>query len=252
MEIEDRSRAVTVNGRVVASTRRLPTYVWLPAGSGPHPLVIVAHGYEVGPLTYARYCAALAAAGYVVAAPSFPAADASRGNGIDRADIPNQARDVPFVVAALRTGVYASSIATGNYAVVGHSDGADVALDVGYASGLADTQVAAVVAIAPDAFTSALASTPPPPLLLMHSDADPIVPYSESVQVFGRIGGRRTFVTLLGADHLPPVANVTTWTPVVDDATILFLHATLGGTQSIDSARAAMAVAGLSTVRTAG
>ena len=53
-------------------------------------------------------------------------------------------------------------------------------------------------------------------------------------------------------DHLPPVANVTTWTPVVDDATILFLHATLGGTQSIDSARAAMAVAGLSTVRTAG
>lgn len=247
--LEDRSRPVVVKGRTVAATRVLPTLVWLPPGGGPHPLIVFAHGYEVGPATYARFCAAIAAAGYVVAAPSLPAADAGRGFGLDRDGIPDEARDVSFVATSLRTGTLTSSITAGTFGVVGHSDGADVALDVGYASGLADPAVGAVVAISPDAFTLSLASIPPPPLLLMHSDSDPVVPYSESVQVFGRIGGSRSFVTLLGADHLPPVAAATQWTPVVDAATIAFLDATLKGIRTLDAARAVMAVAGVSTLR---
>ena len=250
--LEDAGRPVVTRGRTVAATRRLPTLLWLPPGDGPHPLVVFAHGYSVGPLTYARFCAALSAAGYVVAAPSFPLADGGRGLGLDRGDLPNESTDVSFVIASLRTGSFASSITPGPVGVVGHSDGADVALEIGYQRGLADPAVGAVVAIAPDAFDATLAPAPRPPLLLMHADADSVVPYSESVQVFGAVSTQRTFITLLGADHLPPVAESTRWTTVVDTATIAFLDATLRGSATIDAARRRMAVAGLSTVRTAG
>lgn len=252
VDLEDTRRPVVTNGRSVAPTRRLPTLVWSPPGGGDHPLVVFAHGYSVGPLTYARFCAAIAAAGYVVAAPSFPLADAGRGLGLDRGDLPNEATDVSFVISALRSGSYASAISAGAVGVVGHSDGADVALEVGYQSGLADRSVGAVVAIAPDAFAGTLASPPRPPLLLVHADSDPVVPHAESEQVFSVIPTPRSFVTLLGADHLPPVAESTRWTPIVDSATVAFLDATLRRTITIDAARQGMAVPGLSTLRIAG
>lgn len=254
IELEDRSRAVEAGGRIVAATRVLPTLVWLPSGDGPHPLVILAHGYEVGTAPYRRLCATLAAAGFVVAAPSFPLADRSRGLGLDRADIPEEAIDVSFVIASLRAGPLASAIASGPVGVVGHSDGADVALLVARGRGYADPAVGAIVAIAPDAFTVPLAPVPPTPpaVLLVHSDADEIVPISESEQVFAMIGGSRTFVTLVGAPHLAPVEGSTRWTAIVDDATIMFLRATLDGGTDLAAARAAMAVAGLSSVRSAG
>lgn len=251
VELEDRSRPVVVKGHVVAATRRLPTFVWLPPGTGPHPLVVFAHGYDVGPLTYVRFCAAIAAAGYVVAAPSFPAADPGRGLGLDRVELPAEARDVAFVASSLRSESFAGAIAPGSFGVVGHSDGADVALDAGFAAGLSDPSVGAVVAIAPDAFSFDLAPAPRPPLLLVHSDADPVVPWSESVQVFGRVATQRQFVTLQGADHLPPVATSTRWTPIVDAATVGFLDAVLRGTTTLDAARRAMVVPGLSTLRIA-
>lgn len=251
VQLEDSSRPVVTRGRTVAATRQLPTLVWMPPGTGPHPLVVFAHGYSVGALTYARFCASIAAAGYVVAAPSFPLADAGRGLGLDRGDLGNEATDVSFVITALRSGSLASAIGDGPVGVVGHSDGADVALEVGYQVGLADRSVGAVVAIAPDAFDAALAPTPRPPLLLMHGDRDSVVPHSEAVQVFGVIAAPRTFVTLVGADHLPPVAESTKWTTVVDSSTIAFLDATLRSATTIDLARARMTVAGLSTIRVA-
>lgn len=252
VEIEDRSRAVVSGGRAISATRRLPTLVWSPADAGPHPLVVFAHGYEVGTAPYLRFCANLAAAGFVVAAPSFPLADRSRGNGLDRGDIPQEAIDVAFVIDALRSGPLAPSIGPGRVGVVGHSDGADVALLVGYGRTTVDPAVGAVVAIAPDAITGDLATTAPPPLLLVHSDSDEVVPSSDSAQVFARIGGSRTFVSLSGAPHLAPVEGSTRWTNVVDDATVLFLRATIAGGIDMASARSSMGVGGLSSVRSAG
>ena len=247
-DLVDNARPVTSNGRTIATTRALPTTVWRPGGAGNHPLVVLAHGYRLGPPGYARFCAMLAEAGYVVAAPSFPLADETRGNGLDRADIPSEARDVSFVISALRKSLIASSIAPGPVGVAGHSDGADVALIVGYQQGFADPTIGAVVAVAPDAFTGQLSSNRPP-LLLIHADADATVPYSESVQVFARIPGRRIFLTLIGADHLPPIADSTVWTSALDGATVTFFDATLKQVQTFESAQTLIGTLGRSRLQ---
>lgn len=240
IELVDSSRPVVNNGRTVAATRSLPTTVWRPNRDGIFPLVVFAHGYRLGPPGYARFCAMLADAGYIVAAPSFPLADETRGNGLNRDDIPNEAKDVSFVVAALRSSALGSSITPGPVGVAGHSDGADVALIVGFQQGYADQEVAAVVAVAPDAFTAQLSASRPP-LLLIHADADATVPYSESIQVFTHVAGQRTFLTLIGADHLPPIAQETKWTPVLDGAVVTFFDATIKNVQTLASAQALLA-----------
>jgi predicted dienelactone hydrolase len=56
-----------------SSSRVLPTTIWYPSdGGGPFPLVVFAHGYGVTPSFYASLLPRLAAAGYVVAAPTYP------------------------------------------------------------------------------------------------------------------------------------------------------------------------------------
>jgi pimeloyl-ACP methyl ester carboxylesterase len=248
LALVDTSRPVVSNGRTISSTRSLPTTVWRPNREGIFPLVVFAHGYRLGPPGYARFCAMLSDAGYIVAAPSFPLADESRGNGLNRDDIPNEAKDVSFVIAALRASALAPVIASGPVGVAGHSDGADVALIIGYQQGYADAAVGSVVAVAPDAFTGQL-STNRPPLLLVHADADATVPYSESVQVFARVPGQRTFLTLIGADHLPPIDGNTVWTPVLDGAVVTFFDATLKHVQTLESARTLMATLGRSKLQ---
>jgi dienelactone hydrolase len=226
IELTDTSRSTVRDGQVIANHRYLPTFVWRPSRPGRFPLVVFAHGYRLGPMGYSRFCAALAEAGYVVAAPSFPLADESRANGLDRADIPNEAVDVGFVIAALRAGSVASSLTADAVGVVGHSDGADVALLVGERVGLTVPGIGAIVSISPDALYDDVVGAPPP-LLLMHGDADSVVPYSESVQVFSHVHGARYFLTLTGADHLPPIAGGTSWTPTLDEAVASFLDAEL-------------------------
>lgn len=191
----------------------------------------------------------LAEAGYIVAAPSFPLADETRGNGLNRDDIPNEALDVAFVINSLRGSAIASSIAPGQVGVSGHSDGADVALIAGYQKGYADPSIGAVVAVAPDAFVGQL-STNRPPLLLVHADSDGTVPYAESVQVFAHVQGQRTFLTLVGADHLPPIAENTVWTSALDGAVVTFFDATLKRVQTLESAQQLMQTLGRSKLDT--
>jgi len=226
VSVVDPNRPTVKNGQLISNERVLPTSIWRPSIGGPYPLVIFAHGYRLGPTSYERFCRTLASAGYIVAAPSFPLADAQRGNGVDRGDIPNEATDVSFVINALRAGPVTSDIAAGPVAVVGHSDGADVALMVGYQKAKADLRVGAVVAVAPDAMNGALVASGPP-LLLIQGDQDSIVPYSNSQRVFAQVSAKRYYLTLIGADHLPPIYGGTKWTAVLDTAVALFLKATV-------------------------
>ena len=202
--------------------------MWRPVAGGHFPLVVFAHGYDVGPLTYERFCSTLAAAGYVVAAPSFPLEDPSRGYGLDRADLPNEATDVSYVISALLRGPLAVHIDARRVAVVGHSDGADVALMVGYQAGRVDRRVAAVVADAPDPMTGPIVGSSRPLLLVQGSDDD-VVPYAASGEVYARVRAPSYYVTLLGATHLPPIQGGTPWTPVLDAAVADFLDATVAG-----------------------
>jgi dienelactone hydrolase len=220
----DPSRQLESNGVVLAPARSLPTYIWAPSSGGPFPLVVFVHGYDIGPLDYQRFCSTLASSGYVVAAPSFPLEDPSRGFGLNRGDIPNEATDVSFVISSLLGAAAARMINPGQIAVIGHSDGADVALLVGYGPGHVDARVRAVVSDAPDPMTGGVQASNVP-LLLIQGTADSVVPYSSSGVVFDQIQSPVDYVSLLGADHLPPIAGGTPWTPVLDNAVADFLDA---------------------------
>jgi alpha-beta hydrolase superfamily lysophospholipase len=218
----DTSRKLVNGGVVLASQRNLPTYVWTPTAPGAYPLVVFVHGYNIGPLQYQRFCSTLASSGYVVAAPSFPLEDPSRGNGLSRADLPNEAIDVAFVITSLEANASANKIQLSRIAVIGHSDGADVALLVGYERGTVDSRVLAIVSDAPDPITSTTVPSSVP-LLLIQGTADSIVPYSSSQTVYNQLSVPTYYVSLLGADHLPPIAGGTAWTPVLDASIAEFL-----------------------------
>lgn len=222
----DPTRPTQNAGVTLLDHRELPTTVWIPT-SGTHPLVVFAHGYDIGPLDYARFCEQLAAGGFVVAAPSFPLADPSRGFGLDRGDISQEALDIVLLAHQLQSGELADHITDGQVGVVGHSDGADAALLVAERTTVTDPLIGDVVAIAPDSLVGPITDDPPP-LLIIHGTADSVVPYSESLQVFGAVHGTRWFLTLEGADHLPPIAGGTPWTPVLDTAVVTFLRDTIG------------------------
>ena len=156
-----------------------------------------------------------------------------------------------FVITSLQSGPLAASLAPGPVGVVGHSDGADVALMDGYQQGKVDPRVGAVVAVAPDAMTGAVAAGGPP-LLLVQGDHDSVVPYSNSQQVFTQVSARRYYLTLLGADHLPPIQGGTRWTPVLDGAVASFLDGTLRRTESPAALQAALSGLASSRLQVAG
>jgi len=222
----DTSRAVVSGGNVLAGQRNLPTTLWSPAGTGPFPLVVFVHGYDVGPIDFQRFCSTLASSGYVVAAPSFPLEDPAQGFALDETHLVDEATDVAFVITSLERDA-AARVDRSRVAVVGHSDGADVALLVGYGPGSSDPRVGAVVASAPDTMTE------PPvasrvPLLLVQGTADAVVPYSSSQSVYSQIRSPAYYLTLIGADHVSPVVGGSPWTPVLDKAVAEFLDATVG------------------------
>ena len=238
VDLVDTTRPVVSGGETLADQRALPTQVWSPGGPGPFPLVVFVHGYDTGPLEYARFCSTLASSGYVVAAPSFPLEDPARGFPLDRTHLADEAGDVSFVITSLEQRAGALALAPGAVAVVGHSDGADVALLVGYGPGTVDGRVRAVVAAAPDPLPSG-AATSTVPLLLVQGTDDSVVPYTSSQTVFAQVDTPVVYLTLIGADHLPPIAGGTPWTPVLDTAVARFLDATVAHRGSATGALAA-------------
>ncbi|HXJ65827.1 MAG TPA: hypothetical protein VNN79_18875 [Actinomycetota bacterium] len=221
----DRTRQVVSGEVVLASERVLSSEIWMPKSPGRFPLVVFVHGFDTFPDAYARFCSQLASAGYVVVAPSFPLEDPTRGFGLNRDDLPNEATDVSFVIGAVRRGPLGRRLDRGT-AVVGHSDGADVALMVGYQRGRADPRVGAIVADAPDPMAGALVRSRSP-LLLVQGNADTVVPYSSSQTVFRQVSAPRLYLTLLGADHVPPIFGSSKWTEPLDAAVADFLDATV-------------------------
>ena len=210
-----------------ARRRPLPTHLQLPHADVPWPLVVFAHGWMGHPRKFRRLFASLAAAGYAVAAPTFPNTnEASSGREMD--DVQHQPADVRFVLdSVLADDRFDPTRVT----VAGFSLGAQTALGVAFETSQRDPRVAAVVAISGGLGPFGRHELGAGPLLVVHGRRDPVVDYAHGFDVYRRARPPKALLTILLPGHAeyvqddPPTAGDT----VVADVTTAFLDTVLRG-----------------------
>jgi alpha-beta hydrolase superfamily lysophospholipase len=240
-----------------APSRHLPTVIFYPAvGTNPAPetpnaqplyrswpLVVFAHGYNVTPLTYHDLLHHLAQSGFVVAAPSFPLE--TEGGPLDENDLRNEPADMRFVIthvlaaSSAASGVLSGMVDPARIAVVGHSDGGEAALAVGFLAGDEDNRIGPIVAMAAQAILNGdhvSAAAVAHPLLVVQGTADTINPPARGDQVYASAPSPKAYLRLLGAGHLPPVADDNQWRPIVEATIVDWLDAWFGPPNSVGAA----------------
>ena len=177
-----------------------------------------------------------AAAGYVVAAPTFPiSGHTSQGLG-GVADVANQPGDLRFVMtrvlALARTkGPLKGKVDARHVGVAGHSLGAVTTLGYVERSCCRDPRVDAAISISG---TPLVGGTDfkgkGPPLLLIHGDHDPTVRYAGSTSSYARAAPPKYLLTVLGGLHGDFLAGGTSpAVPIVEATTLDFWNAYLKG-----------------------
>lgn len=214
-ELVDPSRPTAAAGDQPARPERpLPVLTYYPDAPGPFPLVVFAHGNTVSDPGYYRVLLrSWAAAGYVVAAPVFPLSSTRLPGG--GGDLVNQPADVSFVVSAMLGmsadphGPYAGRIDPTRIAAAGHSLGAMTTLGVAFHSCCKDPRIRAGIVLAGaerpfpngEFFPAAAARTP---ILIVHGDADPLLPLAGARRIFDHAGTPKFLLTVTGGDHDVP------------------------------------------------
>jgi fermentation-respiration switch protein FrsA (DUF1100 family) len=271
----DTSRRIHLaNGTSVPRT--LVTYVRYPAlgppsrteeidapaarAAGPFPLVIFGHGFAVTPRLYGHLLQSWARAGYVVAAPVFPRANANAPGGPEESDIVNQPGDMSFVISRLLeasragSGPLTSLIDSSHIAVSGQSDGAVTALAVAYSRRFSDPRVGAAVIMSGAEMSGVGGFSFPragPALLATQGTADTTNEPRFTYKFFNSARGPKYLLRLLGAGHLPPYTRQQPQLSVVERVTIAFLDGYLKhGPQTLQRLASLGSVRGIAAITT--
>ncbi|MDQ6778956.1 MAG: hypothetical protein M3071_22660 [Actinomycetota bacterium] len=272
----DTSRAVHYPGQP-AQPRPLTTVIRYPAAgaasqvdifraapataSGPFPLIVFGHGFNVTPAIYARLLQAWASAGYVVVAPIFALTNKNAPGGANESDIVNQPRDMSFVItqmlaASTRThGILSRLVDPHAIAVSGQSDGGETALATAYDSYYLDRRIDAAVILSGAELPGSgfYFPKPSPPLLASQGTADVINLPGNTYAFFHAAPAPKFLLRLLGAPHLGPYTDEQPQLGVVERATVAFLDRYLkhlpGARARLWSAGDVPGVASLSTAR---
>lgn len=219
------------DGEVVPRT--LETYVRYPQGGpGHYPLVVFAHGLNITPHPYAALLAAIARAGYVVAAPVFPLTNAHAPGGADENDLLNQPGDVSAVITRMiqdsrrRGDPFTDLIDGQRVAVAGQSDGGITALLSAYNRRYRDSRVRAAVVMSGAAPSVGSYDFAPgsPPLLATQGTADTRNLPRNTYKFFRRAARPKFLLKLLGAQHLPPYTDEEPQLGIVERTTVAFLN----------------------------
>jgi dienelactone hydrolase len=211
----DTSRSTSANGGFAGSPERtLVTSFWYPADPGTYPLVLFSHGYAVTPDFYEPMLRRWAAAGYVVAAPTYPILSGIPG-GASHTDYEETFADTSFVITqVLGLGTddpVGARVDHDRIAAAGHSDGEVVSFGVGFLQCCRDARIDAVIPMAGDlsnANNPHVRDTGIPVLHVMET-GDEYDPYGPSI-AWDRenLTAPRWLLTLDGATHVPPYQRV--------------------------------------------
>lgn len=202
--------AVGVRTLTVApgSARPLPVTVWYPAvggrvAPGRFPVVLHSHGLRSLPAMHGALTTRWAAAGFVVAAPTYPHTNL-RAARFSRHDVRHQPADAWRVIRHLarldvtRGDPFAGHLDTGRLAASGHSAGGFTTAGMFSSGHPAALRVGIVIAGGGIAGSFA---GPPASLLFVHGGADQVVPLSVGRAGYARTDWPRAFLTLVGQGH---------------------------------------------------
>jgi len=201
-----------------------------PRGSGRFPLLVFVHGAGAPPELYRPLLEDLADDGNVVVAPAMPGS-VDQSSLQAALSLPFQPGRIRAVIDAVTTGDQRIRVVDGGrVAVLGHDLGAMAALATGFNTCCQDTRIDSVVSIAgrlgafPGIFGAGNV-----PVLLVHGDADQIVPISGSAEALQQVGTSAYLLTVLGGDHVDYLGRRSNRYPTVLAAVEAFLEATVGG-----------------------
>jgi predicted dienelactone hydrolase len=161
-----------------------------PPARGRFPLILHSHGFSDSRAGESYIGELLASHGWIVAAPDFPLSSGGAPGGPTIADTPNQPGDASFVITQLlaqsddRTSMLAGRVDSARIGASGLSLGGLTTLLLAFHPTLRDPRVKAAVAQAPPScmMLPAFFVGAKLPLLLMHGDADEIVPPAANSQ----------------------------------------------------------------------
>jgi predicted dienelactone hydrolase len=258
LDLRDESRATDPTpedpGQDATPGRDLPTRLFWPTeGEGPFPVVVFSHGFGSSPGAYYDLLESWAAAGVVVAAPTFPMT--SEGSALVEAGVLDQPADVSFVltqVLALDGGdsELAGRIDATHVAVAGHSLGAMTTLGLLDAC-CRDSRVTAALVLSGtlQAF-GATETAPGVPTLFVHGTADAVLPVADGEAAYAATPGLRALVELPGGTHSAPYDDPSDpYATAVGSLTTDFLRWTLGGdVAALAAVRSDAAQPGLTTL----
>ncbi|MGQ0805163.1 MAG: alpha/beta hydrolase family protein [Actinomycetota bacterium] len=184
---------------------------------GPYPLILFSHGLTANAAVYEGVISEWVSAGYVVAAPDYPLSNTNApggnvfANGLG--DVKNQPADASFVIDEMlalskESGPLRGMVDKKHIGASGHSLGGMTTLGLVYSSCCIDERIDAA---APMSGVAALVAEPntyftgvDTPLLVLHGDADPLVPYRAGQDAYANASAPKFLVTFVGAGHIQP------------------------------------------------
>lgn len=220
--------AYTRSGAAVS----IPTVLWYPLEPGEEslPLVVFSPGYQIPPSAYSLLTTAWAAAGYLVAEPTYP--DTAPGAPAIESDMVNHPGELEQVITGLVDDSARGYLPTrdvidaNRIAVAGQSDGGDVSLAAAANTCCRDPRIKAAVILSgaeSALFGGGYFAAGGPALLAIQGTADTVNVPACSEQLYDAAPLPRYYLSLFGATHLSAYTAAGPQLSVVVAVTTAFL-----------------------------